>query len=87
MGVKIKREKERVLLASLLYRLIKLPLSDRAKFKLFLNIEWMFDRLIHELSHKIYDQENHPLKKQALKFILDCIKPEDMVLDLGCSTG
>ncbi|MGI8469847.1 MAG: class I SAM-dependent methyltransferase [Pyrinomonadaceae bacterium] len=87
MGIKINRTKPRQILASVLYRLHKLPLSNRGKFKLFLNLEWIFNRLSHELSFKIYKPENHPMRKRSYDFILNFIQPEHLVLDLGCARG
>jgi len=87
MGIKIKRIKPRQMLASVLYRLRKLPLSNRSKFKLFLNLEWIFNRLSHELSFEVYNSQNHPWRKQSQDFILDFVQPEQTVLDLGCARG
>jgi SAM-dependent methyltransferase len=87
MGIKIKRIKPRQMLASVLYRLRKLPLSNRSKFKLFLNLEWIFNRLSHELSFEVYNSQNHPWRKRSLDFILDFVQPEQTVLDLGCARG
>lgn len=87
MGIRLERKKKRVLIASILYRLIKLPISDRSKFKLFLNAEWMFERLIHEMSFRVYQPEDHPLRKKAFSFMFRNLKPEYTVLDLGCANG
>lgn len=87
MGIKLKRKKQRILLNSIFYRLIKLPVSDLTKLKLFLNLEWIFDRLSLEVSNKIYTFSENPLKQSAFEFIADCLKPEHKVLDLGCATG
>lgn len=87
MGVKLKREKPRRLFQSVIYRFIKLPLSKKTKLKLFLDLEWMFNRLSNEISFNIYEHHKHPWKIQASAFILDFIEPEHNVLDLGCGNG
>ena len=87
MGIKVKREKPRHLLVSILYRLLKLPLSDKAKFKLFLDLEWVLARLANELSMHFYKPNEHPWRRQDNEFILSFIKPEYKILDLGCAKG
>lgn len=87
MGIKIERKKPRHLLASFFYRFMKLPISDRAKFKLFLDLEWIFNRLANEQSHKIYGSDNHPWRNQAFDFISQAIEPNYVVLDMGCGYG
>lgn len=87
MGVKLQRQKPRLLITSILYRMIKLPLSNNQKFKLFLDLEWMFARLAHEMSFKVYTPQLHPIREYAKKFLLDVIKERHTVLDLGCGSG
>lgn len=88
MGVKISRKKKHIFLLSFIYRAQKLlPLSSKAKLKLFLNLEWIFERLAHETSFKLYKRDEHPVRQQTKKFILDNISPDAVVLDLGCNTG
>lgn len=88
MGVKLKREKPRNLLLSFLYKISRvLPLGSSRKFKLFLDLEWIFDRLSHEMSFKVYSQEDHPFRKFTKDFILKKISSEHTVLDLGCNHG
>jgi len=87
MGIKLQREKPRQLLTSVLYRLLKLPLPDQSKLKLFLNLEWIFQRLSHEMSFRVYDSADHAWRQKACEFILDFIEREHTVLDLGCSSG
>ena len=69
MGIQVPREKPRSLLLSLLYRLLKLPLPSKAKFKLFLNLEWIFDRLSHEMSFRVYRADNHPVRLFSKAFL------------------
>ncbi|HWY12583.1 MAG TPA: class I SAM-dependent methyltransferase [Bacteroidia bacterium] len=88
MGVKLSRKKPKQFLVSSIYRLQKLlPLSSAVKLKLFLNLEWIFDRLSHEMSFKVFNTESHPLRIHSKKFILEGISNEDTVLDLGCNFG
>ena len=87
MGIKIARKKKRTILLSVFYRLLKLPLSDSIKIKLFLNLEWIFNRLAHELSFKIYSSENHPIRINTKNFLYKFLLNNLTVLDLGCSSG
>lgn len=87
MSLKLGREKESSLLASLVYRLRLLPLSKKTKLKLFLDFEWIFDRLAHEISYEYYSPDEHPMRQQSVDYILGFLKPEYTVLDLGCSRG
>jgi SAM-dependent methyltransferase len=88
MGVKLPRQKPKNPLNSLIYRLSKLPiLSNEKKLKLFLNLEWLFDRLAHEQAYKNYTPATHPARIYSYKYILEHIKPTDNVLDLGCNLG
>lgn len=88
MGVKLKRQKKRNWKLSLMYRLSKLPfMSLRSKFKLFLDLEWIFERLAHEASFKYYTSQTHPLRIYSNNYILDLIKNTDTVLDIGCHAG
>ena len=74
--------------ASLMYRVQKiLPLSRRAKLKLFLNMEWMFDRLSKEMSFKNYTLDTHPGWAFRRHFFQKHIDANFTVLDLGCATG
>ncbi|MBD81633.1 MAG: hypothetical protein CL840_22125 [Crocinitomicaceae bacterium] len=88
MGVKIARKKPKNLLLSVLYRLNSIvPLSNKAKIKLFLNLEWIFDRLVHETSFKLYNEEDHPMRYSSKEFILNKIEANHTVLDLGSNQG
>ncbi|MCS7005438.1 MAG: class I SAM-dependent methyltransferase [Cytophagales bacterium] len=88
MGVKISRKKKRVWLLSVIYRLQKLlPISKELKFKLFLNLEWIFDRLSHELSFSFYTPLEHPFRHYTQLFLLKNIDASYSVLDLGCKAG
>lgn len=88
MGVKLSRQKPRNILLSLIYRAQKiLPFSSQYKIKLFLNLEWIFDRLAHEMSFKYYSPKTHPVRQCSKKFILDNLNETSCVLDLGCNLG
>jgi SAM-dependent methyltransferase len=88
MGLRLNREKKTHLLLSLIYRLDKVVfLNKKFKFKLYLDLEWIFNRLAHEYSFKIYSETTHPIRKFSNQFILDEIKKSDRVMDLGCKYG
>ncbi|RYF96623.1 MAG: class I SAM-dependent methyltransferase, partial [Chitinophagaceae bacterium] len=88
MGVKLARKKPRILWASLFYRVHKLlPLSSKAKFKLYLNMAWWFERLSHEMSFRYYNAQNHPLRIHPRKFLQRHLNKDFTVLDLGCHSG
>ena len=88
MGIKLNRKKSKLFILSFFYRIHKLlPLSNKRKFRLYLNLEWIFDRLAHEMSFKIYSPETHPVRTKSKDFILQKISSESVVLDLGCNLG
>jgi len=88
MGIKLSRKKTKNLLLSIIYRMQKLlPLSNKTKLKLYLDLEWIFDRLSHEISFKIYSPNEHPVRTFSKEFILSNINGNDIVLDLGCNLG
>lgn len=88
MGLKLKREKPKSFILTLIYRLQKLlPLSAKTKMNLFLDLEWIFERLALEHSFTFYSVENHPIRKFSIDFILRNITENDIVLDLGCKYG
>jgi ubiquinone/menaquinone biosynthesis C-methylase UbiE len=88
MGITLKRKKKSNFLLSVLYRMSKLPiLSKKNKFKLFLDLEWIFERLAHEASFNYYSVEDHPLRTYSNSYILKLLKESDTVLDLGCHSG
>lgn len=88
MGIKLERKKKRVFLLTFIYRLSKFPFaSKRRKLKLFLDLEWVFDRLSLEYSYKVFSADEHPARIITKKFLLQFIRAEDTVLDLGCNAG
>jgi SAM-dependent methyltransferase len=88
MGVRLARKKPKQFLLGLIYRLQKLlPLNKRAKLKLFLDLEWIFDRLAHEFSFKVIPTKDHPVRQRSLEFVIKNIEASSTVLDLGCNFG
>lgn len=88
MGLKFKREKERFILLSMLYRLAKLnPLSRKKKLKLYLELSWIFDRFAHSEAMSFYEIAKNPIRTNTLKFLSSELKPGYKVLDIGCSKG
>lgn len=88
MGVRIPRKKPRNLLLSALYRMDKLlPIGPERRLRLYLDLEWIFDRLALERSFDVYAEEDHPVRVHTRKFILERVHPTDSVLDLGCKNG
>jgi len=88
LSIKLNRLKQKSWLLRIFYKVAKFfPLSNKLKFKLFLNLEWIFDRFAHEYSFKNYAPENHPVRLFTKKHLLEWIQPNHRVLDLGCASG
>ena len=88
MGIKNNRVKPYNFISSVIYRLSRLiVLPDKVKFRIFSDLEWVFDRLAHEYSVKLIEKDLHPMKKGMYEFLENKISPEYSVLDFGCSTG
>jgi SAM-dependent methyltransferase len=88
MSIKLNRNKPKSWFLSIMYNLNKLiPLSDATKLKIFLNLEWFFDRMSHEYSFKNYTPDTHPVRIYTKEHLLNWIKTEHRVLDLGCHEG
>ena len=88
MTIHLDRVKPTSWFLRIMYKLARfLPMTNSAKFKLFLNLEWFFDRIAHEYSFKNYAPEIHPVRVFTKKHLLEWIQPEHHVLDLGCATG
>lgn len=88
MGVKLKREKSRNFWLSLLYRIHNiLPLSSKKKLSLYLDMEWIFDRLAHETSFRVFNEKEHPIRIHTINYLRTKISSEHKVLDLGCKYG
>lgn len=88
MGVKLTRAKKRNYWGSFFYFLRRImPLSTKAKYKLFLNLEWIFYRVSYELSVNMYADKDHPLITLRLEFLKQNINANQSVIDLGCANG
>ncbi len=88
MGIKLSRAKKKNRLVQFFYIFDKiLPLGKKKKLRLYLNLEWIFDRFSHEYSFKNYTLEEHPVRTNTKDFLLRYIRPEHYVLDLGCNRG
>ena len=89
MGIKLHRKKKRTLLLSFIYRMNKLLvfISPKNKLRLFLDLEWIFDRLAHEETEKIYPPSENPLRTYSINFIKKRINENSIVCDMGCKYG
>ena len=88
MGLKLQRNKKPLLIVRFFYAFSRiLPISKKGKFKLFLNLEWIFDRFSHEYSFKNYSPGEHPVRLHTRQTLLNFIKEDQSVLDLGCNRG
>lgn len=56
-----------------------------AKLRLYLSLEWIFDRLAHERSFRVFS--HHPVRAKTFHFLQSQLLSEYRVLDLGCGTG
>jgi len=87
MGVRLNRSKPRSLFTSLIYRLSRLIPDGKTKLGIFLDLEWIFERLSHEQASAYYGIDDSPWRKSSIEFLSKYIKPGDAVLDLGCGHG
>ena len=88
MGLQLQRAKKRHWLLTILYRIDKLiPLNNSRKLKFYLDLEWIFNRLVMEKSFKHYPPAEHPFRTDSWQFISKYIDHESVVLDLGCKYG
>lgn len=88
MGVILARKKRRNWLVTLLYRVSRLiPAGSRFRLSLFLDLEWIFERLALEESFRVFDRQVHPVRTTCLQFLERHLRPTDRVLDLGCKHG
>ena len=86
MFLKFARTKKRHFLLSLFYKLDTFfPLSKERKLKLYLDLEWIFERLAHEKSFLVFKE--HPVRNKSFQFLKSKLTKEFSVLDLGCNTG
>lgn len=69
MGLQLKRAKTRNLLLSVIYRMQRLlPFSSERRLRLWLDLEWIFDRLAHEESFRYYQVQQHPFRRYSREF-------------------
>jgi SAM-dependent methyltransferase len=87
MGAILKRKKPKSILTAIVYRLSKLFTNNPLKFSFLLDVEWIFERLSYEQASVYYGVENTPWRQSSVKFLSNVIKPDDVVLDLGCGYG
>lgn len=86
--LKFKRKKPFNFICSVFYRLNKfLILTPKIKFKFYCNLEWIFNRLASEISHKLYKNSLHINRLGWLNFLKIKIKKNHKVIDVGCSNG
>ena len=86
MFLKFARTKKRHFLLSLFYKLDTFfPLTKERKLKLYLDLEWIFERLAHEKSFLVFKE--HPVRNKSFQFLKSKLTKEFSVLDLGCNTG
>lgn len=85
MGLKFERSKPRHLLLTLFYRVNNLfpVLSPQKRAKLFLDLEWIFQRLAYETA------QNHKLLDGVIvnSFLFSQLPKDAEVLDIGCGYG
>jgi SAM-dependent methyltransferase len=88
MSVRLNRQKEKSWLLVFFYNINRfIPLSKERKFKWFLDLEWLFERMCHEYSFKNYTPDKHPVRIYTKEQLLKWVQPEHRVLDLGCHEG
>jgi SAM-dependent methyltransferase len=86
--MKFQRKKRRNLLLSLFYKVDKiLPLSKSGKLRFYLDLEWIFERLAHEQSFRVFRNREHPVRTISVDFLLRHLRDSDDVLDIGCNCG
>lgn len=85
MGMKFERNKPRNLLASVFYKLDKLVLlPKKTKLRFYLDLEWIMWHLAHDF---IYRSEQNLTDDAADDFLVDKIRQDARILDLGCGRG
>jgi len=88
MGLQLNRNKKRHWLLTFIYRFDKLMLlKDKIKLKIYLDLEWIFNRLALEYSFKVFSKEEHPFRVYSKEFIFENLSGDDRVMDLGCKYG
>lgn len=88
MGLKFPRKKRRRLWVSVafgLHRWLRAPARFRARF--YLNAHWLFGRLAHEESHRLFSGTTYPRRAGTQQFLARHLPTDAAVLDLGCGNG
>jgi len=88
MSMRWPRRKRRHLWLSIAYRLLTLPFaSPDLKLRMFLNAEWLFWRLSHQFTYRVYTKGDNPIKQRQWEFLRRHLPKGASVLDLGCGDG
>jgi SAM-dependent methyltransferase len=88
MGLKLERKKKKHYLLRFIFNIFKFRiLSKEKRIKLFLDLEWIFNRLAHEESYKLFSNECHPVRIATIDFLTNKITASNSVFDLGCNSG
>ena len=86
--IKFKRKKPFNFICSFFYRFNKfLVFCPRVRFKIYCNLEWIFNRLAGETSHELYKNALHINRVGWLDFLKIKLKKNKTVIDVGCSSG
>lgn len=84
---KFSRKKKSNFINSFFYIFDKfLPINNKKKLKLYLNLQFIFYRLAHEKSY-IKFQYQHPTTQYTIKNIRQFIKKNYKILDVGSGNG
>lgn len=88
MRIKFNRKKPRNPLVSVINRISKLsPRKPDKKLKFYLKLNWIFWRLSLEQADKMYGFSDDSMRRKNLSFLMNKIKVENTILDVGCKFG
>ena len=88
VGLKFPRRKQRRLWLSVLYRVHRWArFPARLRLAFYLNAHWVFGRFAHEESHRLLEEDEHPLHVGTQRFLARHLPSDAIVLDLGCGNG
>ena len=89
MGIHLPRAKKRNSVMVTIYRLSRVLsfLPPRQRLRLWLDLEWTFERLAHEHSFLVFPPRNHPVRLGTMAFLAEHLEHTDRVLDVGCKRG
>ena len=88
VGLKFPRRKQRRLWLSVLYRVHRWArFPARLRLAFYLNAHWVFGRFAHEESHRLLEEDEHPLLVGTQRFLARHLPSDATVLDLGCGNG